>query len=235
MNQASSNSSFKPIYDMISDFDIRFLTMEDLGKYMDMVNSHTSLNSIELTSDQRTIEISLAEEKFYDAKNRIAGAFDSHGNLVTAISGYYHENFSHWYIYRVYQKREQLSLNDIFKNCGLLFLVSKHLVDYAESINRYTYYNKFAVKHQVGWEKAHYILTTKFGLKPRYHYCWEDVYMPGETCRSINHKFFFPSGFEVTTVPSIININMLLPDLRREIFSNKQQIVLDKHYLIQGF
>jgi len=223
-----------PIFKLLSGYNTRMLVAEDIGNYMDMVTEHTTLNTEYLTSEQKNVELKLAEEKFYDPKNKIAGTFDSVGNLITTVSGYFHDNFSHWYIYRVYQKREPISLNSITKRYGLLFITSKHVVDYAESINRYTYYNKFALKHQFGWEKGHYIMTKKLGWSSNYHYCWEEIYMPGDTCKSLNHKFFFPPGFEVTTIPSVININIMLPNLRRKIFSNNYKIDLEKDYLIQN-
>ncbi len=222
------------IFKMLSGYTTRFLVVDDFKDYMNLVNDQTKLNSSQLGPEEKIIELKLAEEKFYDPRNKIAGSFDSSGNLVTTVSGYYHDSFSHWYIYRVYQQSEKFSLNDIIKNYGLLFTTSKYLVDYAESINRYTYYNKFSLKHQIGWEKGHYIMTQKLGWAKRYHYCWEEIYMPGDTCKSVNHKFFFPPGFEVTTVPSVVNINIMLPDLRRTILSNKYGLTLEKNYLIQG-
>ncbi len=229
MDNSLNNSNL--IYKMLKGHTTRFLTNDDFGVYMDLLSNHDSFMGEKMSQDEKNLDLKLAQDAFYDPRNRIVGTFDPSGKLITVVSGYFYENFSHWYVYRVYQQTEQFSLTAAIKNYGLLFTTTKSLVDYAETLNMFSYYNKFSVKHQLGWEKGFYLMKHKLGWNMRYEYLWEDIYMPGDECRSMNHKFFFPRGKEVTTTPCVLTLVTMKQEERRELLMKRYNIDLGKDYL----
>lgn len=204
------------IYKMLKGHTHRFLEQDDFGTYMDLLKVQDSFMGEKLNPEEKVIDMNLAERAFFDPNNKIAGTFDPSGKLVTVLSGYFYPNFSHWYVYRVHQNSGNISLGTALKNYGLLFTTLKFLMDYSESINRFTYYNKFSLKHQAGWEKGFYLMKQKMGWNMRYEVYWEEIYMPGDTCKSLNHKFFFPEGKETTAFPCVLSMVALKQDIRRE-------------------
>lgn len=226
-----SSNNLNVIYKILSGHTTRFLDQGDLSIYMELLEKKNSFMGEKMSPEEKIYDLKLAKDAFFDPRNKIVGTFDASGKLVTVVSGYFYENFSHWYVYRVYQDSGSSSLTSAIKNYGLLFTTTKVLVDYAESLNLFSYYNKFSLKHQIGWEKGHYIMTKKLGWSSNYHYCWEEIYMPGDSCKSINHKFFFPQGRETITTPCVVTLVTLKQEGRRSMLLNRYNIDLGKDYL----
>lgn len=224
-------TEYGPIYSILKGYAIRMLNPNDLGIYMDFVRRHETFMGKQLTDEEKAADFKICENILFDPRSKTVGVFDPSGNLVTATSGYFYENFTHWYVYRGYQDTGDGSLNGAVKNYAMLLAAQLVMVEYAESINRFTYYNKFSVSHQIKWEKGYHLIKHKLGIIPRYDFLWEEIYMPGDTCRSMHHNFYFPPGRPVIDVPSIITICNLKQEIRREIISQKYGKDLGKDYL----
>ena len=210
------NDRKNPLLDkLLSGYTIKFLEAENQDQYVDLIKSHNSFMGAQLTTEQKETEIEAAIRAFNDPRNKTVGIFNKIGDLVAVNSGYFFDNFPHWYVYRVYQRLEEKSLLAAVKNFAINVSSVFHLVQYAESRGYFSYYNKFSLSHQMSWEKAYKLLTNKTDFKWQYNYLWEHVYMPGDTCKFKNHEFFFAND-KIVKMPTVITLVTLKQEYRRK-------------------
>jgi hypothetical protein len=217
--------------DFLKGYETRFLGPDDLNKYMDLQRSWNSFMGVPMTPEEKKEDEELSLVAYYDPRNKVAGVFDSNGNLVSANSGYFYKEFPHWYTYRIFQRVGETSLAGALKSF-IIGCSTVHLLrDYAESMNYFTYYNKFSISHQMAWEKAHHMLHKKVtNYEFKYDFLWEHVYLPNEGCKFRNHQFFFHNN-KTTPVPTVITICNLKQEYRREHLIKYTGLENSKNYL----
>lgn len=208
---------------LLSGYTVKFLKAENQDEYIDLIKSRTVFMGIQLTVEQKEAEIATSIRAFNDPRSKTVGVFNETGDLIAVTSGYFFDNFPHWYAYRLYQKSEEKSLVAAVKNFAISVLSGFHLTQYAESRGYFTYYNKLSLDHQESWEKGHKLLSEKTNFKWQYNYLWEHIYMPGDTCKFKNHEFFFPDN-KIVTVPTVIGLVTLKQEYRRKIIIDSSGI-----------
>jgi hypothetical protein len=216
---------------LLDNYTTRFLGPDDLNNYMDLQRSWNSFMGVAMTPEQKKADEELSLLAYHDPRNKVAGTFDPTGTLVSINSGYFFDEFPHWYTYRIFQRTGDTSLNGVVRNFALALSTVNLLTQYAESKNYFTYYNRFSLSHQKSWEKGYHLLKTKANITFRYNYMWEYIYQPNEGCRFRNHKFFFPTEATLP-VPSVITIGTLKQEYRREYLIKNSGVEETKNYLI---
>lgn len=209
---------------LLFGYTVKFLETENQDEYIDLIKSRNTFMGLPVTVEQKEAEIEASIRAFNDPRNKTAGVFNKTGNLVAAASGYFFDDFSHWYSYRLYQKPEEKSLLAAVKNFGISVLTIFHLTEYAESRGYFTYYNKFSLDQQISWEKAYRLLNERTNfINWRYHFLWESIYMPGDTCKSKNHEFFFPKN-KTVAVPTVVVLVSLKEEHRRKFLMDRSNV-----------
>lgn len=208
---------------LLYGYTVKFLEAENQDEYIDLIKSRNTFMGLPVTVEQKEAEIEASIRAFNDPRSKTAGVFNKTGNLVAAASGYFFDDFSHWYSYKLYQKSDEKSLLAAVKNFGILLLIIFHLVEYAESRGYFTYYNKFSLDQQISWEKAYKLLNERNFINWRYYFLWESIYMPGDTRKSKNHEFFFPKDTTVT-VPTVVVLVSLKEEYRRKYLMDRSNV-----------
>jgi hypothetical protein len=216
---------------ILDNYETRFLGTDDLNDYMDLQRSWNSFMGVPMTPTEKKEDEELSLSAYHDPRNKVAGTFNPDGKLVSVNSGYFFAEFPHWYTYRIFQRAGETSLTSAVRTFALSLSTVNLLTQYAESIQYFTYYNRFSISHQMSWEKGHKLLMNRLGSPFRYNYMWEQIYQPNEGCKFRNHQFFFPNG-RTLPVHSVITIGTLKQEYRREYLINGAGLESTKNYLI---
>lgn len=216
---------------LLENYETRFLGPEDLTDYMDLQRSWNSFMGVPMTPSQKKADEELSLSAYHDPRNKVAGVFNPQGELISVNSGYFFKEFPHWYTYRIFQRTGETSLAGAFRSYAVALSTVQLLIQYAEDMNYFTYYNKFSLPHQIAWEKGFNMINSKIKTyKFRYNYMWEHIYQPNEGCKFRNHQFFFPTD-NVIPVHTVITIATLKQEYRRERLINSSGITSIKNYL----
>jgi hypothetical protein len=224
LSQRIAETKFK---DYTAGYTFKMLEDKDYDDYIKLCLSADTMMGV--VHDKNKF-IDNSSKAFYDPRNMVAGCWDPAGTLVSTISGYFFPDFKHWYIYRIVQKNlKNMTMATGFQNYLISTEVSSVLIEYAESINYFTFYSRFSLRQQLAWEKGHN-LVSRSGLSYRYTYVWDEFYQVGDSCKSRHHQFWFPEGV-TASVPMVVAIAYLQQSERRLAFNNIYDIQEDKNLL----
>jgi hypothetical protein len=203
----------------LSTLTYRFLTEDDLPKYLEFYDSMGTMFKTPTTIRQRN---RLIENYNIENKKNI-GVFDEDGNFVSVVSGYYPKHYRFWYCHNQFIRSENKSLSSYIEFSEIFHKSMKLLTQYGESNGYYGFYIRRLLSHQRGFEKLYNMAVDKGAIpETRYDSFYEAIYGSDSSTNVINHKLFFSNEFdEVVNATSVIVLYSLKQKFRVELLAKQ--------------
>lgn len=194
----------------------RFIEQKDLPALLKLHNSKNDFFGQELSLEKKLDYVSKIRLIFNDPQYIAAGSFDEDNKLISAMGGYFYEDFPFWYSHGQVSALKIDSWALAEESWIIFHAVAKVLMNYAEQKKYFGFYSRiFERKYWINF-KMHQRQMRK-GLETKYETFLEEIYLPGESCRRQPHQFFFGAEpwFDET---SFITLSLMKPEYRLEFF-----------------
>ena len=200
----------------MSDINIRQLTIDDAGAYINLFNSSEKLLKIEKTPEYSNY---LMQQFLIDLQHKdkkIIGAFNGN-ELVCSASGYYPENFLHWYAFNQFSNTAKSDLAS-FKLSMLIWSKCMYeLMSHGEKNSYYSFYSRRPLSHQKAFDRVWIKFANDDLIENKYEYYYEMIYRANEECKSRNHNFFFAGFYNTFDIDTAICLFTLKQNYRAKL------------------
>lgn len=194
---------------MENTYTCRFIQDDELSKLIELFDTFNVIfaTPVEYIPEARVKLL----KSFTMPYRKHVGCFDTDGNLLCSVSGYFPKNKTYWYAYNYFSKTKNVSLASGFKAVDLMTSCIKYLAEYAENNGLYMFYSRRPAVHEfIGMR-----MYDRMGL--RYDWFHDGFYLAKMPILNSMHSFYEAS----LHVDNIVTLHVLKQDLRQTIFAQQ--------------
>lgn len=208
------------IYNMENNYIYRFIQDDELPKLVELFDTFNVIfeTPVEYIPNARTQLLKTLTMPY----RKHVGCFDTDGNLLCSVSGYFPKNKTYWYAYNYFSKTKNVSLAGGFKAGDIMTSCIQHMAGYAESIGLYMFYTRRPAVHTFLGMRIY------DRIELRYHWFHDEFYPAKIHILNSMHSFYEASMY----VDSIVTLHVLKQEHRQQIFAKQHpqyQTLINKY------